>query len=118
VSDDRTSLLDDDHTRCLCDVGGDGYIAATAVAADGSTHLLLARVDAIGNSDVTYDPGCTDVAYEQLGALPPRWAARVALAPLRCGRRTKSGTPCRITVTEPNAACSWHRTSTHRKESA
>lgn len=50
---DTTSLLDDDHTRCLCDVGGRGYIATAAVSADGSTHLLLALVDAIGDERVS-----------------------------------------------------------------
>jgi hypothetical protein len=112
VSDDRTSLLDDDHTRCLCDVGGDGYIAATAVADDGSTHLLLARVDAIGNSDVTYDPTCQDISHEQLGQLPEHVTRRMRAAPIhRCGRVTKTtGRPCRIEVARPGEPCGLHRT--------
>lgn len=71
VIDDNTNLIDDDCTRCLCDVGGSGYIAAKAIAADGSAHLLLARVNAIGDENVRHDPTCSDVAHEQFGEPRP-----------------------------------------------
>jgi hypothetical protein len=109
---ENASLIDDSRTRCLCDVGRDDYIAATAIAADGTEHLVLAELDSLGDETVRYDPGCGDVAHEQLGALPPRWAARTTLAPLRCGRRTQAGHPCRILVTRPGDTCTWHRTPT------
>lgn len=107
---DNASLIDDSRTRCLCDVGRDDYLAATAVAADGSEHLVLARCDAVGDENVTYDATCADVTHEKLGALSPRWAARVHLAPLRCGRLTKAGGRCRVYVAHPGQPCAWHRT--------
>jgi hypothetical protein len=67
---DDADLIDDARTRCLCDVGRPDYLAATAIAADGSSHLLLAQVDAIGAESVTYDASCSTVAHEQLGPLP------------------------------------------------
>jgi hypothetical protein len=108
----NTSYLDDDHSSCLCDVGGDGYAAATAVAADGSTHLLLAQVDAIGDDRVTYDPTCQGAAHEQTGPLPLEFVRRLTIARRRgnrCGRRTKSGTVCRMRVSRAGDACDWHR---------
>lgn len=109
---DETSpvnLIDPQRTVWLGDVGQTGYFAATAVAADGSEHLVLAQRDAIGNTSARYDSGCVDVAHEQLGALPELWRYRTALAPLRCGRRTKAGRLCRRGVTAPGAACHSHR---------
>jgi hypothetical protein len=106
------SIVDDSRTRCLCDVGRDDYIAATAVAADGSEHLVLASCDALGDDNVTYDPMCTDVAHEQLGELPLEYARRITVSRRthRCGRPTKSGAPCQAPVTRPGDACGWHRT--------
>jgi hypothetical protein len=87
---ENASLIDDSRTRCLCDVGRDDYIAATAVAADGREHLVLAQTEAIGDPDVTYDPTCADVAHEQLGALPIEVVRRITITVRthRCGRRT------------------------------
>jgi hypothetical protein len=109
---DNANLIDDSRTRCLCDVGRDDYVAATAVAPDGSEHLLLARCDAIGDLDVRYDPTCSGVVHEQLGALPIEIVRRITISRRvnRCGRRTKSGTPCQTPVTRPGDACGWHRT--------
>jgi hypothetical protein len=116
---DNANLIDDSRTRCLCDVGRDDYIAATAVAADGSEHLVLARCDALGDDSVRYDPTCTAVRHEQTGPLPPGVQYRVSQVMgscgsedrdgWRCGRRTQAGAPCRIRVHRPGDACTWHR---------
>jgi hypothetical protein len=109
------SVIDPARSTCLCDVGRPDYLAATAVAADGSNHLLLAHVDDIGDESVTYNHRCPDAPHEQPGPLPPQWGSRVLLARLRCGRPTKTtGQPCRIEVTRPGAPCGLHRTAAHR----
>jgi hypothetical protein len=91
---------------------GDHHTAGKHLA-DGTEHLLLAEYDGIGDESVRYDFTCADVAHEQHGVLPPWWAARVALAPLRCGRRTKTtGRPCRIEVSRRGEACGLHRQQT------
>jgi len=119
MNNDNANLIDDDRTRCLCDVGQPDYLAATAVAADGATHLLLAQVDAIGDETVRYDPTCSAVRHEQTGPLPPGVQYRVWQVlgnrhddrdGWRCGRPTKSGTRCRTPVHRPGDACAWHRT--------
>jgi hypothetical protein len=106
------SLIDDARTRCLCDVGRDDYIAATAVAADGSEHLVLARCDALGDENVRYDPTCAHVSHEQLGPLSLEFVRRITAARRahRCGRRTKSGAPCQSPVARAGDTCAWHRT--------
>jgi hypothetical protein len=108
--DDRFSIIDDNRTACLCDVGGaSGYVAATVVNAAGATTYLLVAVEHLGDDSATYDAMCTAAAHEQTGPLPPRWRDRIELAPLRCGRRTKVGTACRAYVGRPGAACGHHR---------
>jgi hypothetical protein len=105
-------LIDDHRTACLCDVGTTDYIAVTAVAADGSAHLVMARVDAVGDESVGYDASCPGVAHEQLGPLPLNYTRRIAVSRRtrhRCGRRTQAGAPCRIRVTRAGDACEWHR---------
>jgi hypothetical protein len=104
------NIVDCDRSACLCAEGAPGYVAATAVGADGSEHLLLALVDALGDETVRYDPTCADVApHEQLGALPGRYQLGLRCVPLRCGRRTAAGRPCRAPVTQPGGTCGWHR---------
>lgn len=118
---DRADLIDPDRTRCLCDVGAPDYLAATAVSADGSAHLLLAEVDFIGDENTRYDPTCRTVAHEQLGPLPLGVVQRITIAqrahrPL-CGRPTAaSGRPCRLPATQPGGTCHFHRNTerTHR----
>jgi putative component of membrane protein insertase Oxa1/YidC/SpoIIIJ protein YidD len=112
MTNDNANLIDDSRTRCLCDVGRDDYIAATAVAADGSEHLVLARCDALGDNNVRYDPTCSEVVHEQLGELPIEIVRKITISRRthRCGRRTKSGTPCRTPVGRDGDACVWHRT--------
>jgi hypothetical protein len=106
------SLIDYEHSTCLQDVGQVDYIAALAVAADGTTHLILADREAIGDDNVTYDPTCSDAVHEQIGALPLEYVRRLTISQRmnRCGRRTKSGAPCQTPVTRPGDTCAWHRT--------
>src|ERR1700741_3871112 len=100
IDDDDLALIDEHHTRCLCDVGAPGYLAATAVSADGTTNLVLACVEDLNDENVRCDPTCSVVAHEQLGALPIEFLLRImASRPVhRCGRRTLAGHPCRIPV--------------------
>jgi hypothetical protein len=106
---DDANLIDPDRIAWLHDVGRPDYVAAVAVAADGTEHLVLAELDAIGDHAARYDPDCPDVRHEQLGTMPAIWRHRVALAPLRCGRPTKIGRPCRSLVTDSGHACPRHR---------
>ena len=109
--DDNANLIDDHHTVCLCDVGRPDYLAAVCVAADGTTHLILAERDSINVDTVRYDRTCAAVAHEQTGPLPIEFVRRITVSRRahRCGRRTQAGTPCKIRVPRPGAACEWHR---------
>ena len=120
MSDDSTSYIDNSRTTCLCDVGRPDFLAATAIAADGSGHLVLAQVDAIGSPDIGYDPTCSAVDHEQLGALPIEYVRRLTVTRRthRCGRRTKSGVPCQSPVARPGDACGWHRAPTNERNHA
>ena len=110
MTDDRLSIIDDARTICLCDVGGSpNYVAATVVNGDGVPVYLMAAVKSVGDTKVTFDANCPDAVHEQLGPLPPRWSDRVQLAPLRCGRTTRTGTRCRAYVGRPGDACGWHK---------
>ena len=107
-----SDFIDPDHTACLCDVGSPDYIAAIAIGPDGDQRLILAQRDAIGDPDVCYDPSCSDVGHEQLGALPTETVRRITISRRthHCGRRTQAGHPCRILVSRPGDTCTWHRT--------
>jgi len=109
---DNGSIIDYDRTICLCcGAGNPDYLAATAIAADGTEHLVLAERDAIGDENIRYDPTCSTVRHEQTGPLPPGVRYRVWQVPAhRCGRPTKTtGRPCRIEVTRPGEPCGLHR---------
>jgi hypothetical protein len=110
VTDDKANLLDDLRTACLCDVGGPGLLAATAIGADGSEHYLLALVDAIGDENVRYDPTTPQAPHERLGALPLEYLRRLTIAARthRCDRPTCKGRPCRLRVDRAGAACEFH----------
>jgi hypothetical protein len=97
MTDDH-NLVDPDRGTWLQDVGQPDYIATTTLAADGTEHLVLAKLAALNDHTELYDASCTDVSHEQLGPMPAAWRHRVALAPLRCGRPTKTGRPCRAPV--------------------
>jgi hypothetical protein len=99
--------IDWDRSTCLCDVGMPGWAAIMCIGPDGDRHALLVDQATLGSS---YNPDVPHATHEQPGPLPPRWRDRVQLAPLRCGRRTKSGTSCRAYVGHPGEACGWHRT--------
>lgn len=109
MSVDDAHIVDGSRTRCLCDVGGPGYWAATAVAADGSEYLVIAELDSLGDG-APYDAACSTVGHEQLGPLPLEYVRRltVAVRVNRCGRTTQAGRPCRIRVAVAGAACEWH----------
>lgn len=113
-----TDYIDHDRSACLCDVGGPDYIAATMVGPDGERRFVLCRRDAINDPVFTYDPLCADATHERLGTLPHPWAARTQLAPLRCGRSTKTGHACRTPVSRPGDACAWHRNSPRQLQPA
>ncbi|MGO9156777.1 hypothetical protein [Mycobacterium sp.] len=105
---DRFGIIDPDRSTCLCDVGQPDYAAVTVIDPDGADRLVLAECATINDPTVSYrsDPP----PHEHLGPLPPRWGARVALAPFYCGRPTRAGRPCRIPVAAPGQRCSWHPT--------
>jgi hypothetical protein len=108
MTDDNAMHSDPDRSVYLCDVGQPDYWAAVGIAADGTEILYLHQR---GTTSGRPDPRCRDVAHEQLGPLPPRWAARTALCAFRCGRTTMAGQPCRMYVSRPGDACGWHRRS-------
>jgi hypothetical protein len=111
VSDEHPgSLIDYERAACLCDVGQPDYWAAVCVTASGEDLLWLVSKDELGAEHPRC--GTADQPHEQPGPLTSRWAARVALAPLRCARPTKSGAPCRTPIARPGDACGWHRTTT------
>ena len=106
------SYIDYARSRCLCDVGMPGYVAVTAVDTDGGTDLVLVDESALGcEGHNAYDPTCAAAPHERLGPLPLGWRARLQLAPLRCGRPTQLGRPCRAIVTQSGQPCARHRTA-------
>lgn len=122
IQHEHTSSLIVDSARqaCLGGHGSPGYTALVAVDREGRDWLLLAEEASLGDSEVRADWSCTAVAHEQLGALPLDVVRRITIATRthRCGRRTKSGTPCRATVSRPGDACSWHRTTSTTKRTS
>lgn len=105
----RTSIVDFARSVCLCDVGLPGIGASVCVADDGQADLVLIDGALLDGKQSTYDPTTPQAPHEQTGPMPPRWRARVQLAPLRCGRRTKAGSACRTHVGRPGMPCHWHR---------
>lgn len=83
-------MIDDweilDRAVTLGDVGLTDYVAATAVSADGSTHLLLARRDRLGDETARYDAACSTVEHEQPGPLPLEYCRRLTI----CRRRQRT----------------------------
>ena len=75
IDDDDFDLIDPARSARLYDVGLRGYIAATAVSADGATHLVLAHGAALGDPTVRYDPDTLDALHEQRGPLPLEFVA-------------------------------------------
>ncbi|ORV61483.1 hypothetical protein AWC03_09800 [Mycobacterium europaeum] len=68
------------HSVSLGDVGLTDYLAATAVSADGSAYLLLARRDRLGDDTARYDADCSDIEHEQTGPLPLEYVRRITIS--------------------------------------
>jgi hypothetical protein len=79
------------------------------VSDDGRIDLVLVDSSRLGDDRYTYRPNTPDAPHEQLGPLPTRYLLGLQAVPHRCGRPTKTGRPCRITVTHPGEPCGRHR---------
>jgi|GEM_PF-4318574 len=79
MSDDEY-LADTTRSATLADVGAPGYLAATIVDTDGSTHYTLARIDAMGDHATRFDATAAYVAHEQLEPLPLETVRRITIA--------------------------------------
>lgn len=113
----NVAYIDDHQSCCLCDIGLPGWRATVCVADDGRHDLVLVNTEFLGDPRATYDPITTQAPHEQPGPLPSRWRDRVQLAPLRCGRPTKSGRPCRAPIPQPGDTCGHHR-NTNKEQTA
>jgi hypothetical protein len=93
-----------DHARsvCLCDQGGHGLAAVTAVDSNGNTTLFVADTSLLGCDGV--DHGVIP-CHERLRPLPGHIRRRL----LVCGRRTAKDRPCRLAVDELGGSCCFHR---------
>jgi hypothetical protein len=60
-------LIDPNRSMCLCDQGGHGLAAVTAVDADGNETYWIADTELLGHDNV--DHGVIP-RHEQLGELP------------------------------------------------
>jgi hypothetical protein len=98
-----------DATRSVR-LNNDHYSAVVILCADGSEHLVLLNHKPVSLDRPTLP--CSTVGYEQLGPLPPQWAARAALTRFRCGRTTLAGHRCRVYVSRPGDTCRGRNTST------
>jgi hypothetical protein len=78
MNDDRTVIIDDQRSVCLCETGCN-YMAATVIGADGTEYLMLLRFSDIGRSAV-YDADCVTVGHEQVGPLPIEYVKRIAIS--------------------------------------
>jgi hypothetical protein len=65
------------RSQTLCDVGGDGYLAAAVIGPDGVEYPLVVDFALIGDPDVTFNPNCPDAPHEQVGPLPAPWRRRI-----------------------------------------
>jgi hypothetical protein len=111
------SLIDYARAACLCYAGMPGWFVAVCVAQDGTEFLWL-----VSEAELESDhPRCGSLnqPHEQLGRLPLEYVRRITIATRthRCGRPTKSGTPCRTPVAHPGDGCAWHRTTTTERNS-
>ena len=79
MNGDDWELIDGSRTVDLSDVGAPDYRAATVISADGSTHLVLASRDGIGDETATYAASCPQVAHEQVGLLPIEFVKRITI---------------------------------------
>ncbi len=73
--------IDDSRSRYLA--GGESgvaYVAATVIDSHGVEHFVLAKLVAIGDSEVRFDPTCAAVEHEQVGPLPLEVVRRFTIA--------------------------------------
>lgn len=105
---ETTALVDHIHTARLDDIGQPDYYATVVVRSDGEQFLILAHRASVDDSKTRVDLSTPHAVHEQLGPLPARWVSRIQLAPLRCGRPTARGAPCRVVVRTPCAPCARH----------
>lgn len=80
VDDEHTDFVDVARSACLCDVGAPEHVAATVVSADGSTHLIFAKREGLGDESMLYQPDCPHVVHEQLGELPLEFVRRLTIS--------------------------------------
>jgi hypothetical protein len=111
ISDSSGYLIDNERSACLHDVGQADYLAAVAVGVDGTEHLVLTQLAAVGDPAVQYDSKCADAEHEQIGPLSIEFVRRLTISrrAYRCGRPTQARHPCRIRVPLDGDACGWHR---------
>jgi hypothetical protein len=112
VSDPASGgYIDGNRSVPLEDVGGGQYLAATLIGGD-FTFLALVDTEHI-DEGAPLDRHCYGAQHEQLGKLPIEFVKRIAIAQRvhRCGRPTKSGRPCQMTVAQPGDTCAWHSTA-------
>lgn len=97
---DGAAIVDRHRSADLDDVGGCGLTLAVIVDDTGAEHLGVVARRIFGNRR-RFSPGSP--SHEMAGPLPLHFLKRVAIAQRtrRCGRTTKSGRPCRITVAHP-----------------
>lgn len=107
--DDSVVIIDGRTWVCLCDVGAPGFSLAETVDSYGRRKLWFVDDNRLGADDTDHG-ALTTPQHEGLGPLSQPWAKRVAAAPLRCGRPTAKGRPCRMNVERPGAACALHET--------
>jgi hypothetical protein len=80
MNDDGACLIDPGRTAFLCEVGGRGFLAATAVRPDGTSHLVIACLGVLGDADTKYDSGCAHVEHEGIGPLPLEYIRRLTIS--------------------------------------
>jgi hypothetical protein len=109
---DNALFVDGRASNFLCDVGLPGYLAATAVNANGDPELWLAREDMI-DAEVQ-EMGNPAQPHERLGRLPQAVRDRIWGDQLRCGHPRSNGKPCRARVAAPGGVCGVHREKANR----
>jgi hypothetical protein len=100
------SLVDNERSACLWDVGAPDFVAAVCVTPDGEDVLWL-----VSKTELDAEhPRCgrAEQPHEKLGRLPHTVRERIWGDSLRCGRPTAAGKPCRHRVKEPGQICDMH----------
>lgn len=98
-------LIDSARSVRLWDVGGTDLMAAMTVGPNGEDTLWIVDEKQLGRAGT--DHGDEKPAHELVGQLPQAVRDRI-WKPLRCGRRTRLGRPCRARVLSPGEPCAHH----------